>query len=112
MDNIILDVIESYNEYLKKLKNSIPDFINLLKESTISDSKLLIIDLMEGLIWMKDVNIKLNSLINSSTEDINDMNMLIEELANATELGDINHSIEVINYEIIPLIDSLNCIDV
>lgn len=108
MDNAILEVIESYNEYLLKLKNGLPNYINLVKESDTSESKLLLIDLLEGLLWLKNVSVKIESFINSGSQGIQDLNLVIQELGNAAEKGDINYCVEIIDYEVLPLIEFLN----
>lgn len=52
----IIEVIESYNEYIRKIPKGVTYIANCLREDLLNEALLAIKNFSEGLIWLSDAS--------------------------------------------------------
>ncbi|SOB91096.1 hypothetical protein SAMN05880501_101261 [Ureibacillus xyleni] len=111
MSEIILEVIESYNQYLDKVVNGSTTIADLLRTERISDAMNIILDFTEGMGWLTDVSI----LLKQNDVSINLRVEQIHEFLIEINTGLINQDYvlvaDMFEYEIAPFFESVEPIN-
>ncbi len=107
----VVEVIESYNEYIKKLPNGSNYIAQNLREDKLSDAFQTIKDFSEGLLWLTEAAQLLQ--INNVKVQIN-MNQLQEfliEINEGLEKQDYVLVADLFEYEITPFFEEVQLIE-
>lgn len=101
MMNLIIDeIVQSYNEYIIALNNEIPKLIQVLRvENNKVKINKEILDLFEGVEWIIKVNLNLRDLDFENNIDIERINKILKEIAQAYEFKDFNLCADILEYE-------------
>lgn len=110
MDNELLELVESYNEYLVQLEAGLDILVTLFKESNESLNER-IIELNEGLSWLYNINLHLSNLNLTTKLNAKELNQILIELTDALANHDYNHSSEIIEYELIPYVGNIGKVE-
>ncbi|MFJ8514658.1 hypothetical protein [Lysinibacillus xylanilyticus] len=90
MDTIILETIESYNEYLKKVPKGCQFIIDKLNEGAIDEAMDVILQFSEGVSWILEINHRLNKLHFTNQLEVDTIHRLLDDVNNAIELQDFH----------------------
>lgn len=101
MTDLIVETIESYNEYLSKLPNGCLFIAENLREDQIQVALNNIKNFSEGLIWLVDASelLKNNDVeVNMNVERVHDF---LNEINDALEIQDYNLVADLFEYELV-----------
>jgi len=107
MEEIIKESMESYNNYIDKLGPGTEFIINQIHNENYQEAKQNLINLLEGLLWLVEVNNKLSKLNYVNLLDIYKMNSLSEDLIEAMGKNDFNLCADILEYELKDLSSTL-----
>ncbi|WP_409368011.1 hypothetical protein [Lysinibacillus sp. 38-6] len=107
MEEVIKESMESYNSYIDKLGPGTDIIINQIYNEEYQVAKQNLIDLLEGLMWLVEVNDKLNQLNYVNSLDTYKMNRLSEEIIEAMGKNDYNLCADILQYELKDFTSSL-----
>lgn len=110
MENIINEVIESYNLWVEKVPAGAEYIANSLREDNVSDALGAIKDFSEGVLWLSEASELLKG--NSVTVDlnINKIQEFLIEINNGLEIQDYVLVADMFEYEITPFFGELELI--
>ncbi|RTQ94294.1 hypothetical protein [Lysinibacillus telephonicus] len=100
MTDIVLETIESYNEYLNKLPSGCIAIAKKFREDQIQAALLNVKDFSEGVIWLSEVSelLKKNSVnVESNIEKIHEF---LTEINDALQIRDYHLVADLFEYEI------------
>ncbi|KGR76497.1 hypothetical protein [Ureibacillus sinduriensis] len=92
MNNTIMEVIESYNNYIEKISPGCLQIAEHLRKDEIDESMRMILQFSEGMGWL----IHASELLNE-----NNVNVILEVQAINEFLQEINNGLEVMDYVIV-----------
>lgn len=104
MEKIVMETVSSYNEYLNKLPYGIENIANNITLENYSAATEGLINLLEGLIWIIEINDKLEGLNYSAYIDKDKIKKLVNEILNALQIEDYNLCADILNYELLKLV--------
>lgn len=107
MDNqeLIIDTINSFNEYLLKLPKGCNEIANLLRVNNIPEALISIMNFTEGTMWLVKVNdllIKSGVEYNLQSDRINDF---LNEINTGLQIQDYVLVADIFEYEIAPFFE-------
>ncbi|MGL5633626.1 MAG: hypothetical protein ACRCX8_03925 [Sarcina sp.] len=102
-----LEVLETANEYLFKLKNGVGQLVGFMNEERESEACMLIPDIAEGIGWIIDV-IKLTEDVIGEVDGKENLEEQLIEVVNALENQDFVLVGDLFNYEISPILDDIH----
>ncbi|MFJ8261830.1 hypothetical protein ACIQ4I_07665 [Rummeliibacillus sp. NPDC094406] len=107
MESIIFETMQSYNEYLEKLKVNILPLAEKFRGESVTEALNEVPFLFEGIEWIATINKKLNDLNYRNELDINHLNTILNELERAFENKDYNLCADILEYEILSTVNKL-----
>ena len=107
MLNEKIEVLQSADEYLYKLRNGILELVDLMQAEKEHQAILLIPEISDGIDWITKV-IDLTSDIQKKQIEINHINEHLESIIEALENEDYILVSDIFNYEIIPILDKVH----
>ncbi|MGG2075408.1 hypothetical protein AB1J28_18830 [Lysinibacillus irui] len=100
MDDLILETIESYNNYLQVVPNGCLKIAERLREDQIAVALNDIKDFSEGVIWLIDAGILLSKNNVDVSLDINQIQDFLNEINTGLQIKDYNLVGDLFEYEI------------
>lgn len=100
MQNVVLEVIESYNDYLNRLPNGCIAIANKFRDDQIQSALSSVKDFSEGIIWLTEAAelLKKNEIdVDSNIEKIHEF---LTEINNALEIQDFHLVADLFEHEI------------
>lgn len=111
MDNILIETIESYNDYLSKLPSGSLKIAELLRENSIVESLSNIKNFTEGVIWLVDAGelFKKNNLqVDLNVEQIHSY---LNEINDGLTIQDYNLVADLFEYELAPFFSETELVE-
>ncbi|MEY9979963.1 hypothetical protein [Lysinibacillus sp. RC79] len=112
MNEMILEIINSYNEYLEKIPQGCESIIISTKSETPLDALQLITQFTEGVDWLVQVNEKLSTLSYENPLYVNKIHDFLEEINKGLEIQDFLRVADIFEYEIKPYFESIPPYDI
>lgn len=100
MNDLILDTIESYNNYLAILPDGCINIAEKLREDQIANALKDIKDFTEGVIWLVDAGTQLSKNEVEVTLNISQIHDFLNEINVSLQLNDYNLTADLFEYEI------------
>lgn len=100
MNEEILEVMESYNEYLDKLPGGCKSIAEYLRNNRIDEALELILHFSKGVSWLCEVNEKLSLLGFNNSLHIERINEFLIEINSGLEIQDYLIVADIFEYEI------------
>ncbi|MDM5246495.1 hypothetical protein [Lysinibacillus sp. G4S2] len=107
MNEMISEIINSYNEYLEKIPQGCESIINSAKSETPLDALQLITQFTEGVDWLVQVNEKLSTLSYENPLYVNKIHDFLEGINKGLEIQDFLRVADIFEYEIKPYFESI-----
>lgn len=110
MEKEMLEIIDSYNEYITRIPNGCGKIVSLFNEEQVSEALSVIVDFSEGLSWLIKVKKVLEQngvLVKWNEIDIVDF---LQEINSGLEVQDYVLVSDLIEYEIIPFFENVDAI--
>lgn len=107
MEQIIFETMESYNEYIERLNQSILPLAESFRTNEVEGALQNCVDLFEGIEWLLSVNAKLNELNFTNEIDIQDFNRILKEINEAIEIKDMYSCADILEYELLEAVQKL-----
>ncbi|MGE7695957.1 hypothetical protein ACQKNC_17925 [Lysinibacillus sp. NPDC094177] len=104
---VIKETMESYDSYIDKLGPGTEIIINQIQNEEYQEAKQNLLNLLEGLMWLVEVNNMLSELNYFSSLDNNKINSLSEDMLEAMEQNDFNLCADILQYEVKDLVNTL-----
>ncbi|MGL5820576.1 MAG: hypothetical protein ACRCYE_02955 [Sarcina sp.] len=102
-----LEVLETANEYLFKLKNGVGQLVGFMNEERESEACMLIPDIAEGIGWLLDA-IKLTEDVIGVVDGKEILEGQLAEIVEALENQDFILVGDLFNYEVLPILDDIH----
>lgn len=109
--NEIIEVIESYNEYLKKIPNGIVYIAELLRENKYNEAFQSIKDFSEGVMWLAKVSELLKERNINVTLNITQINLFLNEINEGLESQDYLLVADLFEFEVAPFFEKVPLIE-
>ncbi|QBK25347.1 hypothetical protein [Ureibacillus thermophilus] len=103
----VLEVIDNYNEYLKKIPNGTIYIAECLREEKLQEAFQTIKDFSEGVMWLATVSDLLNQRNIEVTLDIERINSYLIEVNEGLENQDYLLVADLFEYEIAPFFEEV-----
>ncbi|AJK89323.1 MULTISPECIES: hypothetical protein [Lysinibacillus] len=107
MEEVIKETMESYDSYIDRLGPGTEFIIKQIHNEQYQEAKQNLINLLEGLMWLVEVNNKLSQLNYVTSLDTNKLNSLSEDILEAISKNDFNLCADILEYELIDLTSTL-----
>ena len=107
INQLVEDVLNSFNEYVSKVPNGISQIIKNLRNGNTDVAMELILQLIEGIQWLNEVNLLLEQNDSPIKMDKDILNKFLVEINEGLELNDINLVSDVLEYEMKPFFETL-----
>ncbi|KPN97422.1 hypothetical protein [Lysinibacillus sp. ZYM-1] len=107
MNEMILDIINSYNGYLEKIPQGCESIIKKAKSEVPLEAMQLISQFTEGVDWLVQVNEKLASLGYENPLYVMKIHEYLEEINKGLEIQDFLRVADIFEYEIKPYFESI-----
>lgn len=106
MKNEKIEVLQTANEYLYKLKDGILKLVELIQQENEQEAILLIPEISDGMDWI----IKVMELTNDVSQNIclENINEHLEAVLEALDNEDYILLGDIFNYEIVPILDIIH----
>lgn len=101
MTDLIVETIESYNEYLGKLPDGCLLIAENLREGQVQVALNNIKDFSEGLVWLVDAGGLLKNNDIEVTLSVERVHEFLNEINNALEIQDYNLVADLFEYELV-----------
>lgn len=108
MEELLLETIGSYNEYIGNIPAGAENVTNLLREDKIEEASQEIKNFSEGLLWLievKNVLTKIDIKVDLQIEKIQE---ILEEINEGLVKGDFVLVADMFEYEVAPFFASVN----
>lgn len=103
----VLEVIESYNEYLKKIPNGTIYIAECLRDDKLKEAFQTIKDFSEGVMWLVQVSELLNERNIDVFLNVEQINSYLEEINNGLENRDYLLVADLFEFEIAPFFEEI-----
>ena len=110
--NEILEVVESYNSYIKNVVSGSLKIAEQLRNNEVKEAIEQIGYFSEGMSWLMDASGLLSQLKVEVAFDVEKIVEFLEEINNGLEIGDHVIVADIFEYEIAPFFDKLAQINV
>lgn len=107
MDEIVIETMKDYNNYLDNLKIYILPLAENFRDGKLNKAIKEVSLLFEGIEWIMTINMKLRELNYINKLDSTRLNNLLNELADAFENKDYNLCADILEYEILTVVNEL-----
>lgn len=112
MDNILVETIESYNNYLSILPSGSLKIAELLRENSIVESLNNIQNFTDGVLWLADAG-KLFSKNNIQVDlNVEKIHSYLNEINEGLTLQDFNLVADLFEYELAPFFSEVQFVEV
>ncbi|MFC4409561.1 hypothetical protein ACFOZY_03810 [Chungangia koreensis] len=102
MIQILVESIESYNIYLKKVPEGCQSIADLLRGDNVHEALTLILQFSEGVTWLTDMNAKINELGIQNDLQIDKIHEFLNEVNQGLFIQDYIVVADMFEYEIKP----------
>ncbi|MBB5149726.1 hypothetical protein [Ureibacillus thermosphaericus] len=106
----VLEVVESYNEYLKKIPNGTLYIAECLREEKLEEAFKTIKDFSEGVMWLIKVSELLRERNVEVTLNVEQINSFLIEINDAIENQDYLLVADLFEYEVAPFFKEVSLI--
>ena len=106
MENIVVETMINYNEYLEKLVVGSKNIYTELRNSEVNKAVTQIVDFSEGVNWMISVNEKLGNLGHVNELNIDQIIEFLNEINNGLEVKDYLLVADIFEHEVVPFFES------
>ena len=107
INQLIEDVLISYNEYINKIPNGIDNIIREFRNGNMDVAMELILQFTEGIQWLNEVNILLEQNGFKIKIDRDTLNNFLVEISDGIESNDHNLVSDILEYEVKPFFETL-----
>jgi len=107
MNEMILEITDSYNEYLKEIPKGCESIINKAKSDAPLEALQLISQFTEGVDWLVQVNEKLATLGFQNPIYVKKIHEYLEEINKGLEIQDFLRVADIFEYEIKPYFERI-----
>jgi len=111
MDMLLIETMESYNEYLQKLPDGCQKVADYIRQDNLSDAFKGILQFSEGVAWLINANqlLEKNSFVNQlNPEKINEY---LNEINSGLQMQDYVIVADMFEYEIKPFFEESSFYD-
>lgn len=105
--NEVIEVIESYNQYIKNIAPGSYQIAEHLRKEEIQQALRLILQFSEGMGWLMQANDLLNQNDVAVTLKIEQIHEFLEEINNGLEIQDYILVADMFEYEIAPFFEQV-----
>lgn len=110
MNELIKDIVQSYNEYINNISPGSLQIADYLRKDQVQEALQLILQFSEGMSWLSSVE---ELLIKNSIEvvlNVNKINEFLIEINNGLEIQDYVLVADMFEYEIAPFFENVSLI--
>lgn len=107
----VLEVIESYNEYLKKIPNGTIYIAECLRDDKLKEAFQTIKDFSEGVMWLARISELLNERNIEATLNVDQLKSYLIEINDGLENHDYLLVADLFEFEIAPFFENLPLIE-
>lgn len=107
----ILEVIDSYNDYLKKIPNGTQYIAECLREEKLQEAFQIIKDFSEGVMWLADVSKLLSERDVNVTLNVEQIHEFLVEINEGLENQDFMLVADLFEFEIAPFFEQASLIE-
>lgn len=108
MNTIVIEAIESYNEYLSKVANGCNIIAAYLREDNIQLALKSILQFSEGMTWLTEISELLKKNDIQVELNIEQIHGFLHEINNGLEMQDYILVADMFEYEIAPFFDQVS----
>lgn len=105
MKDIVLETIESYNEYIAKVSGGCVRISDFLRKDQISEAMRLILDFSEGMGWLVEASNLLMKNEVKATLEVEKIHEFLHEVNSGLEIQDYVLVADMFEYEIAPFFE-------
>ena len=109
--NEIIEVIESYNEYIRKIPQGVMYIANCLREDQLNEALLTIKDFSEGVRWLSDAFELLKKNDIEVELNIEQIQAFLIEINTSLEKKDFLLVADLFEYEVVPFFENVMLIN-
>lgn len=106
MEQLLIDSIKSYNEYLAKFPQGCVIIADFIRKDKIKEAIDLILDFDEGIRWLTEMNNLLKKNGYEASLEIIQIHEYLNEINNALLIQDFIVVADMFEYEIAPFFES------
>lgn len=111
MEELVIETIETYNEYLKNLPNGCLVVADQIRKNNISDALTNILHFSEGVTWLTQVAQTLNEQGVAVSLDIEPIEEYLNEVNDALTIQDYTLVADLFEYEFAPFFEEFALIE-
>ena len=111
MNNPILEVIESYNNYIGKVSSGSLQIAEHLRKDEIDEAMRMILQFSEGMGWLIQASELLNKNDVKVILEVEPINEFLQEINNGLEVMDYVIVADMFEYEIAPFFEQVTKIE-
>lgn len=106
------EIKKTYNTYLQKLIDGCNQISTSIRNDNVPEALQLINQFVEGVVWMDNINIKMNQLNEVNEFNLKQIEEYLTHVNSGLELGDFILVSDIFEYEIKTFFETCNPYDI
>lgn len=112
MDEVVLETMQSFNQYIHNIISGCDDVSELLRTNSAKEALALILQFSEGLDWIVEINEKLTNLGYENDIQVTALHQFLEAINDGLEQQDYYLVADLFEYEIKPFFEAISAYEV